>query len=64
MNDFKLDKSKKEAKKYTKNAIEKYSFNLTRNSLLDGIIISEILGQPKARKGLVSYNVYKSTNSR
>ncbi|MFA5524563.1 MAG: hypothetical protein WDA24_09400 [Tissierellales bacterium] len=64
MNNSKPFGSKKEPGKFTTNTENKYSINFTQKGLLDGIIMSEILGQPKARKGLVSYNVHKSINSR
>ncbi len=64
MNNLKSHNSKTEVEKCTLNTEKRYSFNLAQKSLLDGIIMSEILGKPKARKGLVPNNVYKSTNSR
>lgn len=64
MNNSKLYENKINAKKCTINKERKHSVNFTQKSLLDGIIMSEILGQPKAKKGLVSFNVHKSTNSR
>ena len=63
MNDLRLNDSKKVAEKCTINAAKKHSISLTRQSLLEGIIISEIIGPPKGRKGLM-YNVHKSINSR
>ncbi|WIV10672.1 hypothetical protein [Proteiniborus sp. MB09-C3] len=64
MNNDKPYGTRDRADKCTLNTEQKYSFNLTQKSLLDGIIMSEILGEPKAKKGLVLYNVHKSTNSR
>ncbi|WP_352419836.1 hypothetical protein [Proteiniborus sp.] len=64
MNSVKLFEAKKEIDNNNLNLKQYYSINLTPKSLLDGIILSEILGEPKARKGLMSNNVYKSVNSR
>lgn len=64
MNSTKLYEDNKEISKCNSNAEQKYSFKLTPKDLLDGIILSEILGEPKGKKGLVSYNVHKSTHSR
>lgn len=63
MKELKLNNYRKEVEKNKANSAKKYSFNLTKKSLLNGIIMSEILGQPKGRKGLM-YNVHKSINSR
>jgi len=63
MIDIKHNDNKMKIKVSKPNLVDKYSFNITKERLLDGIIMSEILGQPKGRKGLM-YNVHKSTNSR
>ncbi|SCG83635.1 hypothetical protein DW1_2068 [Proteiniborus sp. DW1] len=63
MKDFEFNDCKKEAEENKINSAKKYSLELTKKSLLDGIIMSEILGHPKGRKGLM-YNVHKSINSR
>lgn len=60
-----MDKKQNRArKKIQMDSEQKYSFELTKKNLIDGVILSEILGKPKAKKGLVSHNVYKSINSR
>ena len=38
--------------------------NFNSETILQGIILSEILGKPKARKGMVTNYEYKGSNSR
>ncbi|MGF7056375.1 hypothetical protein [Brassicibacter mesophilus] len=41
-----------------------FILNFNSKTILQGIILSEILGKPKGQKGMVTRHGYKGTNSR